>query len=288
MVILDSQSLKTTERGGTRGFDGHKRVKGRKRHLLVDTLGMVVARRVEAANVSDRRVGARLLAGLQSGFPWIRTVMADAGYESRKLACELKRRHGWRLHITKRRQRAFKVVGLTWIVERTFAWLARNRRLSKDYELKVQTSEAFIDLAAIRLMLKRLGPEIKLLKHPLRHSEASNPETNVDLRETARLFQLFLLFGKSAAMLLQPVFGEDPGPGQVCRGVRGPATYWAPAESIRPKAVFQFPEVVTSSPHRGLEYLEARFGFGLFRSHISSIFLRAAFNSRSIRSRCVS
>ena len=64
-------------------------------------------------------MGARLLAGLQSGFPSIRTVMADAGYESRKLARELKRRHGWRLHITKRRQRAFKVVGLTWIVERT-------------------------------------------------------------------------------------------------------------------------------------------------------------------------
>ena len=80
------------------------------------------------------------------------------GYESRKLARELKRRHGWRLHITKRRQRAFKVVGLTWIVEHTFAWLARNRRLSKDYELKVQTSEAFIDLTAIRLMLKRLAP----------------------------------------------------------------------------------------------------------------------------------
>ena len=115
-------SRTTTERGGTRGFDGHKRVKGRKRHLLVDTLGMVVARRVEAANVSDRRVGALLLAGLQSGFPHIRTVMADAGYESRKLARDLKRRHGWRLHIIKRRQRAFKVVGLTWIVERTSTW----------------------------------------------------------------------------------------------------------------------------------------------------------------------
>jgi hypothetical protein len=74
-----------------------------------DTLGMVVARRVEAANVSERRVGRGCLAAY-TGFPRIRTVMADAGYESGKLACELKRRHGWRLHITKRRQRAFKVV----------------------------------------------------------------------------------------------------------------------------------------------------------------------------------
>src|SRR3954452_7624114 len=90
--------------------------------------------------------------------PGARSGMADAGYQSRKLARELKRRHGWQLKITQRRQRAFKVVGLTWIVERTFAWLGRNRRLSKDYEFKVQTSEAFIDLAAIRLMLKRLAP----------------------------------------------------------------------------------------------------------------------------------
>ena len=84
----------------------------------------------------------------------LRSFIAIYRSGSIKKARELKRRHGWRLHI---RQRAFKVVGLTWIVERTFAWLARNRRLSKDYELKVQTSEAFIDLAAIRLMLKRLA-----------------------------------------------------------------------------------------------------------------------------------
>jgi transposase len=179
VVILDSQPVKTTERGSPRGFDGHKRVKGRKRHLLVDTLGMVVARRVEAANVSDRRVGARLLAGLQSGFPSIRTVMADAGYESGKLACELKRRHGWRLHITKRRQRAFKVVGLTWIVERTFAWLARNRRLSKDYELKGPNFGSLYRPGGHPPHARTARPEVKLLKHPLKPENHSLNESYI-------------------------------------------------------------------------------------------------------------
>jgi putative transposase len=156
VVIMDGQSVKTTERGGVRGFDAHKRVKGRKRHILVDTLGLPIASRVEPAGMSDRRAGARLLAGLAPLFPRIQTVIADAGHESRKLSRELLRDNGWKLQIVKRRQRAFKITGLTWIVERTFAWLGRNRRLSKDYEYAVQTSEAMIDVAAIRLMLNRL------------------------------------------------------------------------------------------------------------------------------------
>ncbi len=158
LVVMDGQSVKTAERGGVRGFDGHKRVKGRKRHILVDTLGLLITSRVGPANVSDRRAGERLLAGLRPLFPAIRTVMADAGHESRRLARELKRRRGWRLVIIKRRERAFRIVGLTWIVERSFAWLGRNRRLSKDYEYRVQTSETLIDVAAIRLMLNRLAP----------------------------------------------------------------------------------------------------------------------------------
>jgi putative transposase len=148
VVIMDGQSVKTTERGGARGFDAHKRVKGRKRHILVDTLGLLVANRVEPADTSDRRAGALLLGGLSGLFPRIRTIIADAGHESRKLARTLQQNQGWQLRIVKRRQRAFKITGLTWIVERSFAWLGRNRRLSKDYEYRVQTSETMIDLVS--------------------------------------------------------------------------------------------------------------------------------------------
>jgi putative transposase len=150
--------VKTTERGGVRGFDAHKRVKGRKRHILVDTLGLPIACRVEPANISDRRAASLLLGGLGPLFPDIRTVIADAGHQSRKLARQMMHDDGWKLQIVKRRQRAFKVTGLTWIVERSFAWLGRNRRFSKDYEYAVQTSETMIDIAAVRIMLNRLTP----------------------------------------------------------------------------------------------------------------------------------
>jgi transposase len=104
--------------------------------------------------VSDRRAAARLLGGLGPIFPTIKTVIADAGHQSRKLA-RLIKAEGYELRIVKRRKRAFEVVDLTWIVERTFAWIGRYRRMSKDYEHRVQTSETLIDLIAIRLMLNR-------------------------------------------------------------------------------------------------------------------------------------
>src|ERR1700688_1537356 len=120
VVIMDGQSVKTTERGGIWGFEAHKRVKGRKRHILVDTFGLLIACRVEPADISDRNAAARLLGGLRPLFPNIRTVIADAGHQSRKLAAHLWPQEGWKLQIVKRRQRAFKITGLTWIVERSF------------------------------------------------------------------------------------------------------------------------------------------------------------------------
>jgi len=159
VVIMDGQSVKTTERGGIRGFDAHKRVKGRKRHILVDTVGLMITCRVEPADISDRKAAALLLGGLRPLFPNIRTVIADAGRQSAELARHLLRQDGWKLQIVKRRQRAFKITGLTWIVERSFAWLGRNRRLSKDYEYCVQSSETMIEIAATRLMLNRLAQE---------------------------------------------------------------------------------------------------------------------------------
>jgi putative transposase len=115
---MDGQAVKTTEVGGTRGgFYAFKRVKGRKRHILVDTLGLPIANRVEAADISDRRAGALLTSGLKSIYPAITTVIANAGHESRKLAHALAEQQGWRLQIVKPRQRTFKIIGLTCIVD---------------------------------------------------------------------------------------------------------------------------------------------------------------------------
>ncbi|WP_432280479.1 transposase [Tropicimonas omnivorans] len=132
-------------------------MKGRKRQILVDTEGFLVSCRVEPAGMSDRRAARSLTAGLSPLWPKIHTVIADAGYESKSLNQDLRDRNGWRLVIVKRTEQAFRIAGLNWIVERSFAWLGRHRRMSKDYEYRVQTAEAFITIAACAQMIQRIA-----------------------------------------------------------------------------------------------------------------------------------
>jgi putative transposase len=162
-AIIDSQSVKTTEESAhPSGYDAHKNVKGRKRHLLVDTLGLPLSVYVTSADVQDR-VGARcLLAGLKPFVPRLKKVWADGAYAGEKLAGWLEEQGGWELEIIARDREAkgFEVLPKRWIIERSFSWLIRNRRLSKDYERLVQTSETFIEVTMIRLILRRLTREV--------------------------------------------------------------------------------------------------------------------------------
>lgn len=133
-------------------------MKGRKRHIVVDTLGMILSCSVHPADIQDRDGAKLVLKDLADRFPRMRKIWADGGYAGQLLE-QAKSWGKWVLEIVKRSDKAkgFEPLPHRWIVERTFAWLGRYRRLSKDYEVLAKTSEAMIRLAMIRLMLKRLA-----------------------------------------------------------------------------------------------------------------------------------
>ncbi|MEM8899906.1 MAG: IS5 family transposase [Bacteroidota bacterium] len=154
---IDSQSVKTSRKGGLRGIDGGKKVKGRKRHLVVDTLGLLLAVKVHPANIHDSKAAFEVLERLRGRFPRLRKIWTDGAYQG-PLVEKVKRLLGWTLEIVQRNRpwEGFKPLAKRWVVERTFAWFESYRRLAKDFEFLPQTSETMITLAMTRLMLKRI------------------------------------------------------------------------------------------------------------------------------------
>ena len=155
--VIDSQSVKTTESGGISGFDAGKKVKGRKRHILTDTCGFLIFILVHAADIQDRDGAVDVLAAIRTRFPWLRHVFADGGYAGEKLRSALVGMGKWTIEIIKRSDKAkgFEVLPRRWVVERTFAWLGRCRRLAKDWERSIASSTAWALIASIRMLTRR-------------------------------------------------------------------------------------------------------------------------------------
>ena len=156
--IIDSQGVKTTESGGPRGYDAGKTIDGRKRHILVDTLGLLLVVVIRTANIQDRDGLALVCRRLRRRFPWLRLIFADGGYQGEIAACAAAQ-EGLRLRIVRREPgtRGFAVLPKRWLVERTFARLGRNRRLAKDFEATLASATTMVHLASIQLLTRRLA-----------------------------------------------------------------------------------------------------------------------------------
>jgi transposase len=157
--VIDSQSVKTTESGGISGYDAGKKIKGRKRHIVTDTLGLLLGLVVHGGDIQDRDGAPEVLKPIRQAFPWLRHIFADGGYAGPKLKRALEEIGDWTFQIVKRSDTAkgFEVLPRRWVVERTFAWLGRCRRLAKDWEKTIASAEARITIAHIRLVTRRLA-----------------------------------------------------------------------------------------------------------------------------------
>jgi transposase len=157
--VIDSQSVKTTESGGPRGDDAGKKVNGRKRHIITDTNGHLIGAQVHAADIQDRDGAVGVVASFRYLFPWLRHVFADGGYAGEKLKTALAGHGKWTFEIVKRSDQAkgFQVVPRRWLVEPTFAWFGRNRRLAKDFETTISSSQDWLYLASVQLMARHLA-----------------------------------------------------------------------------------------------------------------------------------